>query len=226
GDSFQLRDDFDQKTKDILSRRAGAKCSNPICGQETSGPHTDEKKAINVGVAAHITAASEGGPRYDPTLSQEERISPDNGIWLCQVCAKLIDSDAKRYTVDLIKGWKRDAENEARSRVEGRHRTRQNNKLAVFSKLKKLMPRLLGEMQQDLLQYPLRREFVLLQRSWTYNGAGHELCYFYDDYNDLEGMISILCNYNLVRDITFNNVKRYLFLEELVDYLTQSRTEV
>ena len=83
-----------------------------------------------------------------------------------------------------------------------------------------------GPNVQDLLQYPLRREFVLLQRSWTYNGAGYELCYFYDDYNDLEGMISILCNYNLVRDITFNNVKRYIFLEELVDYLTQSRTEV
>jgi len=91
GASFKLRDDFDQKTKDVLYKRVGGKCSNPTCGQETSGPHTDEKKAINVGVAAHITAASVGGPRYDPPLSQEERISPDNGIWLCQVCAKLID---------------------------------------------------------------------------------------------------------------------------------------
>jgi len=221
-----LRDDFDQKTKDVLYKRVGGKCSNPTCGQETSGPHTDEKKAINVGVAAHITAASVGGPRYDPTLSQEERISPDNGIWLCQVCAKLIDSDAKRYIVDLIKGWKRDAENEARSRVEGRHRTTQNNKLAVFSKLEKLMPKLLSEMQQDLLQYPLRREFVLLQRAWSYWPGGDELCYFYDDHTDLSGMISILCNCNLVRDITYNDVKRYVFLEELVDYLTQDRTDM
>jgi len=225
GDSFKLRDDFDQKTKDILFRRAGAKCSNPICGQETSGPHTDEKKAINVGVAAHITAASVGGPRYDPTLSQEERMSPGNGIWLCQICAKLIDSDEKRYTVDLIRGWRRDAENKALSRVEGRHRTTQNNNLAVFSKLEKLMPELLSEMRQDLLQYPLRREFVLLQRSWSYWAAEHELCYYYDDHHDLEGIVSILCNYNLVREITCNNVKRYVFLEELVDYLTQDRTE-
>ncbi len=226
GEAFKLRDDFEQRTKDVLFRRVGGKCSNPTCGQETSGPHTDEKKAINVGVAAHITAASVGGPRYDPTLSQEERVSPDNGIWLCQVCAKLIDSDAKRYTLELIRGWKRDAENEALSRVEGRHRTTQNNNLTVFSKMEKLMPGLLSEMQQDLLQYPLRREFVLLQRSWTYNGAGHELCYFYDDHNDLEGMISILCNYNLVRSVTYNNVKRYVFLEELVEYLTQDRTDV
>ncbi len=223
---LQLRDDFDQKTKDVLFKRVGGKCSNPKCGQETSGPHTDETKAINVGVAAHITAASVGGPRYDLTLSQEERISPDNGIWLCQVCAKLIDSDVKRYTVEIIRGWKREAENQARSRVEGRHRPTQNNNLAIFSKLEKLMPGLLSEMQQDLLQYPLRREFVLLQRSWTYWAAGHELCYYYDEHRDLEGMINILCNYNLVRDITNNNVKRYLFLEELVEYLTHNRTEV
>lgn len=88
------------------------------------------------------------------------------------------------------------------------------------------MPGILSEIRQDLLQYTLRREFVLLQKSWTYWAAGNELCYYYDDHNDLEGMVSILCNYNLVRDITFNNVKRYIFLEELVDYLTQDRTEV
>lgn len=216
-----MRDDFDQKTKDILFRRVGARCSNPACGQETSGPHTDERKAINVGVAAHITAASVGGPRYDPTLSQEERTSPGNGIWLCQVCAKLIDADEKKYSVAIIRGWKRNAENEALSRVEGRHRTTKQNNLPVFSKLEKLMPGLLNEVRQDLSRYPLRREFVLLQRSWAYWAAGHELCYYYDDYTDLEGMVTILYNYNLVREITFNEVKRYVFLEELVDYLTQ-----
>jgi hypothetical protein len=225
GDSFKLRDDFDQKTKDSLFRRAGARCSNPMCGQGTSGPHTDEEKTINIGVAAHITAASAGGPRYDPALSQEERMSPGNGIWLCQLCAKLIDSDEKRYTVGVIRGWKRKAENEALSRVQGRYRTTQNTTLAVFSKLEKLMPGLLIEMRQDLSQYPLRREFVLLHRSWAYWAAGHELCYYYDDYDELEGMVSILRNYNLVRDITFNEVKRYVFLEELVDYLTQDGME-
>jgi hypothetical protein len=220
-----VRDDFDQKTKDILFKRVGGRCSNPTCRQETSAPHSNEKKAINIGVAAHITAASVGGPRYDPELSQEERMLPSNGIWLCQVCAKLIDSDEERYPVDLIRRWKRDAEGEALSRVEGRHRTTQNDNLKVFSKLEKLMPNLLNEMQQDLLQYPLRREFVLLKRTWNYWAVGNELCYYYDDYNDLEGMVSILCNYNLVREITFNKVKRYIFLEELVDYLTQDRME-
>ena len=68
-----MRDDFDAKTKEILARRVGYRCSNPECGKLTSGPQEDPAKALNIGVGAHITAASEGGPRYDPSLSSEER---------------------------------------------------------------------------------------------------------------------------------------------------------
>ena len=219
-----MRDDFDQKTKDVLFKRAGAKCSNLGCRKETCGPHSDDEKAINIGVAAHITAASEGGPRYDPALSKEERMSASNGIWLCQTCAKLIDSDTGRYTVDLIRRWKSDAESYALTEVESRYRTNQTANLNVFQKLEKLMPELLNEMRQDLLQYPLSREFVLLKKSWSYWPGGNELCYYYDDHTDLDGMIRILYNYNLIAEITFNNVKRYVLLEELVEYLTMNST--
>jgi HEAT repeat protein len=73
---------------------------------------------VNVGVAAHITAAAAGGPRYDPTLSKEERMSATNGIWLCQFCGTLVDSDAVRYPVDVLRRWKSDAENSALREVE------------------------------------------------------------------------------------------------------------
>jgi len=221
-----VRDDFDQKTKDVLSKRAGGKCSNPECRRVTSAPHTNHEKAMNIGVAAHITAASVGGPRYDSKLSKEERMSANNGIWLCQFCGTLVDSDAVRYPIDLLRHWKSMAESLALFEVENRSGAKQTSNFGVFWKLENRMSVLLNEMRQDLLQYPLKREFVLLKRSWTYWAAGHELCYYYDDHDDLEGMVNILCNYNLVRDVTFNNVKRYIFLEELVDYLSQDRTEV
>jgi hypothetical protein len=114
-----MRDDFDARTKEILARRVGYRCSNPGCRQLTSGPQEDPTKAVNIGVAAHITAASEGGPRYDPGLSAEKRRSVDNGIWLCQNCAKLIDSDVRQYTPDLLCEWKRKAEQAAREELEG-----------------------------------------------------------------------------------------------------------
>ena len=114
-----MRDDFDAKTKEILARRVGYRCSNPDCGKLTSGPQEDPTKAVNIGVAAHITAASGGGQRYDPSLSPEERRSVDNGLWLCQNCAKLIDSDVQRYTPELLREWKRQAEEEAHEEVAG-----------------------------------------------------------------------------------------------------------
>jgi hypothetical protein len=68
-------------------------------------------------VAAHITAASVGGPRFDPGLSDKERAGVANGIWLCQNCAKLIDSDVVRFSGAILRGWKLNAEWEARRRV-------------------------------------------------------------------------------------------------------------
>lgn len=101
-----MRDDFSKSTKDILAKRVGFRCSNPNCRKLTSGPNSDANKSINIGVAAHIVPASEGFVRDDPSISSEERKSIDNGIWLCQACAKLIDSDEQRYSVDLLHKWK------------------------------------------------------------------------------------------------------------------------
>ena len=113
-----MRDDFDEKTKEMLARRVGYRCSNPNCRKLTSGPQTDPKKAVNIGVAAHITAASPGGLRYDSRLSSEERKSIDNGIWLCQNCAKLVDNDEDRYSTDLLIQWKKLSEQAALLEVE------------------------------------------------------------------------------------------------------------
>ncbi len=108
------KSDFLPEIKELLAKRVASRCSNPNCRRTTSGPATDPKKSVNIGVAAHITAASPGGPRYDETLSSEERRSPDNGIWCCQNCAKLIDNDEPLYSVDLLQRWKSLSEEAAR----------------------------------------------------------------------------------------------------------------
>jgi hypothetical protein len=112
-----MRDDFIEEVKRTLAARVGNRCSNPNCHALTSGPQDDPAKALNVGVAAHITAAAQGGPRYDSLLTSEERCHPDNGIWLCQTCAKLVDNDTSQFPVDLLRAWKTIAEHDARSRI-------------------------------------------------------------------------------------------------------------
>lgn len=91
-----MRDDFSHKIRRILADRAGHKCS--VCGKATSGPSTDPEGALSDGEAAHITAASRGGPRFDPTLSREKRRSAENGIWACTQHSREIDADSSGYS--------------------------------------------------------------------------------------------------------------------------------
>lgn len=112
-----MRDDFTEETKRVLSQRVGGRCSNPNCVAQTSGPRLYPSKAINIGVAAHITAASEDGPRYEPSLTPEQRRDPNNGIWLCQNCAKLVDNDPIAFPAEKLRNWKRQSEANAFSAI-------------------------------------------------------------------------------------------------------------
>lgn len=105
-----MRDDFTQKTKDILAKRVAYRCSIPFCRCNTIGPASEPNKIISIGEAAHICAASEGGKRYDSSMTPEERSSINNGIWCCRNHAAMIDRDEKHFTVDLLKSWKEKAE--------------------------------------------------------------------------------------------------------------------
>lgn len=102
--------DFLKTTKENLAKRAGQVCSNPECRKPTSGPHSDEDQAINLGEAAHIRAARKGQARYDPDMTDEERRNIKNGIWLCRECARKIDLDENQYPVELLIIWKREHE--------------------------------------------------------------------------------------------------------------------
>lgn len=113
-----MRDNFTKIDKDRLAARVGHKCSNPNCRKITMGPSSNGMTAINVGVAAHVTAADSGGKRFDSNQSSEERKSVKNGIWLCQTCAKLIDSDENKYNIYLLNGWKTLSEQAASLDVE------------------------------------------------------------------------------------------------------------
>lgn len=115
-----MRDDFNKKTKDLLASRVGHRCSNPNCRKLTCGPSKENNNTAvsNIGVAAHICAASAGGPRYDKNMTEEKRKSFNNGIWLCSSCASLIDRDVENYTIDKLKKWKEDAEKAANSELK------------------------------------------------------------------------------------------------------------
>jgi len=103
------RDDFSQATKNRLEKQARHHCCNPSCRKLTDAPTTDGANEVRIGVAAHICAAApgRGARRYRADMTPEQRKSETNGIWLCQDCAKTIDSDDPIFTESLLHGWKK-----------------------------------------------------------------------------------------------------------------------
>lgn len=108
------RDNFSKHVIETLKARVSLRCSNPDCRVPTSAPSSNDK-VNNIGIAAHICAASPGGPRYNDSMTTEERKSLHNAIWLCANCSIDIDKDVGLYTVELLKRWKDSAEKAARS---------------------------------------------------------------------------------------------------------------
>lgn len=106
-----MRDDFTKNIKDTLAQRAAYICSKPDCDTLTIGPNANPEKSTCTGVAAHISAASSGGKRYVESLTTAERRGIQNGIWLCQTCAKLIDTDEDCYPIEVLFAWRRNHEN-------------------------------------------------------------------------------------------------------------------
>ena len=111
------RDEFTAKTVLQTAKRAGWLCSFPSCRTPTVGATEDGQGEINIGTAAHICAAAPGGPRYDENMSEDERSSADNGIWMCRDHGKAIDSDVKQFTTTVLRDWKKQAELESWRRV-------------------------------------------------------------------------------------------------------------
>ena len=98
---------FSQPTKDLLAAQAGHRCSAPWCGKTTSAASGSRSSGVsNTGEAAHIHGRTKLVARHDTAMSDEALAAPDNGLWLCEYDAKLIDNDSRLYTVPLLRQWK------------------------------------------------------------------------------------------------------------------------
>jgi hypothetical protein len=151
------RDEFGLGIKRTLANRVALRCANPECRAITSGPQRDPSNAINIGVAAHIRAASTGGPRFDPNMTDKERTNAANGIWLCQNCAKLIDNDEQAYPAGRLIAWKQAAEEYARNQLgktKGKSETLTSRRMLAALKREQ---RLRDDMHREFLKSPAER---------------------------------------------------------------------
>jgi hypothetical protein len=102
--------------------RAAFICSNPDCRCQTVAPASeDEERCVFLGKAAHIAAASAGGPRYVPTMSPQQRSAITNAIFLCSNCADLVDKNGGMdFPAELLITWKTEHESWVASNLNKR----------------------------------------------------------------------------------------------------------
>lgn len=88
------------RTKILLAYRSGDMCALPECDRKGRrlSVDSDAGSPINIGQAAHIEGENSGtdkkspSARYAPHMSDEERNSYHNLIYLCGACHKRIDT--------------------------------------------------------------------------------------------------------------------------------------
>lgn len=102
----KARSEFSKSTITKLAKRAAYHCSN--CQISTlSASESDDEGYSHTGQAAHIIAAALNGPRADINITSMEKSSIRNGIYLCQICAKLVDANRGiDYPPDRLQGIK------------------------------------------------------------------------------------------------------------------------
>ena len=99
--SYNPARNIKQNTIKRLYGLSGNVCANPDCHHKLSNGENHFSEI------AHICAAKPNGPRYVPNMTDEERRSIGNLILLCDSCNKLVDSDEKKYSISLLKEWKK-----------------------------------------------------------------------------------------------------------------------
>ncbi len=101
------RDEFPKAVRDALAKRAAFICSNPECRAMCISPADDDMKVVYIGKAAHIHAAAPGGARYEPAQSASERSAISNGVFLCALCADIVDQNQGRdYPAETLRAWR------------------------------------------------------------------------------------------------------------------------
>ncbi|WP_018802531.1 hypothetical protein [Salinispora arenicola] len=83
------------------------RCGEPTCKKPLYRLSDDTGEFILNSRIAHIHARSQGGPRWDPDMSEAANRDASNLIPLCEAHAWEIDQTPQHFTADILREWKK-----------------------------------------------------------------------------------------------------------------------
>jgi hypothetical protein len=81
-------------------------CGEPGCHEDLYKVREEAGERILNSHVAHIHARSEGGPRWDPDMSEADNRDSGNLLLLCLFHAWEVDQIPDQYPADLLRRWK------------------------------------------------------------------------------------------------------------------------
>ncbi len=103
-------------------KRLFAKSHNQCAFPKCALPIAEDSGTIT-GIVCHIKARSKGGPRHDAKQSDDERHAFENLVLMCARHSKIIDTEPKLYTVELLQEMKEIHEREGWLEFPSKHRS-------------------------------------------------------------------------------------------------------
>ena len=100
-----------------LLLESGGICAFPRCRKPLVSAEAPEEAGAVIAEVAHIVAESREGPRGNEPLSEEERNQPENLIVVCPEHHKVIDSQPRTYSIEVLRQMKMDHLAEIRRRL-------------------------------------------------------------------------------------------------------------
>ncbi|MFE0527124.1 hypothetical protein ACFW0V_05945 [Micromonospora parva] len=82
-------------------------CAKPRCGAPLYRLNDQSGERVLNSHVAHIHARSEGGPRWDPSMSEDDNRAPSNLLLLCMPHAWEIDNLIDQFPADMLREWKK-----------------------------------------------------------------------------------------------------------------------
>ncbi len=121
--------DYSDKTLKRLFALSGNRCAFPDCTRQMVNQRNAKDSNI-----CHIEAANEGGERYNPDMTDEQRASYDNLILLC-VQHHDETNDVNVYTVDRLKELKKNHESQFLGERLGKNPSMLKNLIVALSEV-------------------------------------------------------------------------------------------
>ena len=105
-------------TKMLLAFRSGDRCAFPECQRKLTIDSPDGSDATITGQAAHIAGEREGAARFDKSMTDEQRNSQANLIYLCADHHSQIDKQASHFPISMLLEFKAKHEERIRKATE------------------------------------------------------------------------------------------------------------